>query len=150
MRAPACSRAEIVATGCALSATVVFLLWLVLHIGGGTGVRYFDDIGTALAALTACVACILAGRRQSGAERRFWVMLGLALAAWSFAEVTWGFYDLALKVAVPVPSWADVGYLGQSPSRRPPCSAIPACAPREVSRRERPSTVSSSELRCSC
>jgi hypothetical protein len=115
MRAPACSRAEIVATGCALSATVVFLLWLVLHIGGGTGVRYFDDIGTALAALTACVACILAGRRQSGAERRFWVLLGLALAAWSFAEVTWGFYDLALKVAVPVPSWADVGYLGAIP-----------------------------------
>jgi hypothetical protein len=108
-------RVELVATASALSITFVFFLWLVLHVGGNNGVRYFDDIVTALAALSACVACLLAGRRQSGSERRFWVLLGSALGAWTFAEVIWGVYDLVLNTAVPVPSWADVGYLGAIP-----------------------------------
>jgi hypothetical protein len=108
-------RVELVATASALSITFVFFLWLVLHVGGNNGVRYFDDIVTALAALSACVACLLAGRRQSGSERRFWVLLGSALGAWTFAEVIWGVYDLVLNTAIPVPSWADVGYLGAIP-----------------------------------
>ncbi|MFZ2056847.1 MAG: hypothetical protein WAV54_05515, partial [Acidimicrobiales bacterium] len=62
-----------------------------------------------------CLACLFAGKRQSGAARRFWILLGLALGAWTFAEVVWGLYDLVLHVAVPVPSWADVGYLGAIP-----------------------------------
>jgi hypothetical protein len=115
VRAVARRRAELAAAASALSITLVFLLWLVLHVGGDSGVRYFDDIVTALAALSACVACFLAGRRQSGSERRFWTLLGLALGAWTFAEVVWGVYDLVLRVAVPVPSWADVGYLGAYP-----------------------------------
>jgi hypothetical protein len=94
---------------------LVFLLWLVLRIGGDQGVRYFDDIVTALAALSGCVACLLAGTRQSGSMRRFWIFLASALGAWTFAEVIWAVYDLVLHVAVPVPSWADVGYLGAIP-----------------------------------
>jgi hypothetical protein len=108
-------RAELAAAASALSITFVFFLWLVLHVGGDSGVRYFDDIVTALAALSACVACLLAGRRRSGSERRFWLLLGLALGAWTFAEAIWGVYDLVLNTAVPVPSWADVGYLGAIP-----------------------------------
>ena len=108
-------RVELAAAAGALSITFVFFLWLVLHIGGKSGVRYFDDIVTALAALSACVACLLAARRQSGPERHFWTLLGLALGAWTFAEVIWGVYDLVLRVSVPVPSWADVGYLGAIP-----------------------------------
>jgi hypothetical protein len=99
----------------ALSVTLVFALWLSLHLGGDNAVTYFDDIITALAALTGCVACLLASRRQTGPERRFWLFLGLALGAWTFAEVVWGVYDLVLHVSVPVPSWADVGYLGAIP-----------------------------------
>ena len=115
VKAVARRRAELAAAASALSVTFVFFLWLVLHVGGDNGVRYFDDIVTALAALSACVTCLLAGRRRSGSERRFWVLLGLALGAWTFAEVIWGVYDLVLRVAVPVPSWADVGYLGAIP-----------------------------------
>jgi len=115
VRAVARRRAELAAAASALSITFVFFLWLVLHVGGNNGVRYFDDVITALAALSACAACLLAGRRQSGSERRFWVLLGLALGAWTFAEVIWGVYDLVLNTAVPVPSWADVGYLGAIP-----------------------------------
>ena len=102
-------------TASALSVTLVFFFWLFLHVGGNNGVRYFDDIVTALAALSACVACLLAGKRRNASERRFWVLLGLALGAWTFAEVIWGVYELVLRVAVPVPSWADVGYLGAIP-----------------------------------
>ena len=56
---------ELVTTASALSITVVFFWWLVLHVGGNNGVRYFDDIVTAFAALSACVACLLAGRREA-------------------------------------------------------------------------------------
>ena len=106
---------ELATTAIAVSVTVVFLLWLVLRIGGNGGVRYFDDIVTALAALTACLACLSAGARQNGAESRFWILLALALGAWTLAEVIWAVYDIVLHVAVPVPSWADVGYLGAIP-----------------------------------
>ena len=106
---------ELATTAIAVSVTVVFLLWLVLRIGGNGGVRYFDDIVTALAALTACLACLSARSRQNAAMRRFWMFLALALGAWTLAEVIWAVYDIVLHVAVPVPSWADVGYLGAIP-----------------------------------
>ncbi len=93
----------------------MFFLWLLLRIGGTSGVRYFDDIVTALAAMTACLACLSAASRQLGAAHRFWVLLAMALGAWTLAEVVWAVYDLILRVAVPVPSWADVGYLGAIP-----------------------------------
>ena len=115
VRANYSHRGELFATALGLSVTVVFLLWLALHLGGDSGVRYFDDIVTSLTALFACVACFLAAKRQGGADRHFWLLLGLALGAWTCAEVIWAVYDLALKVAVPVPSWADVGYLGAIP-----------------------------------
>jgi len=108
-------RTEAALATCALSITLIFLLWLALRVGGHTGVLYFDDIVTALAALVACLTCGSAARRQSGAKRRFWVLLAMALGAWTFAEVVWGVYDLVLRTSVPVPSWADIGYLGAIP-----------------------------------
>ncbi len=47
--------------------------------------------------------------------RLFWTLLGCATAFWTFAEIVWGYYALILNVAVPVPSWADVGYLAAIP-----------------------------------
>ena len=94
---------------------VSFFVWLVLHVGGQHGVRDFDDSVTALSALSAAAACLLAASRQRGAAHRFWLLLGLACVAWTLAEVIWGVYDVVLSEAVPVPSWADVGYLGAYP-----------------------------------
>ena len=105
---------HLVAGGAAL-ATVVFALWLAFHVGGDHGVRDFDDVVTALAALSACVACWFAAARLTGAIRRFWVLLGVALAAWTVAEVIWAGYNVVLSRPVPVTSWADVGYLGAIP-----------------------------------
>ena len=47
--------------------------------------------------------------------RLFWSLLGCATALWTIAEVICGYYALILNVAVPVASWADVGYLAAIP-----------------------------------
>jgi hypothetical protein len=101
--------------GVAGLATALFAAWLGWGIGGETSVRYFSDLATPLAALTAAALCLQAGRRHAGALRRFWWLLAAAAGAWTIAEVIWGVYDLVLVEEVPVPSWADVGYLGGIP-----------------------------------
>lgn len=47
--------------------------------------------------------------------RRFWWLLAAACGAWTLGEFIWGVYDVALRESVPVPSWADVGYLAGVP-----------------------------------
>ena len=42
-------------------------------------------------------------------------LLAGACGAWTLAEIIWGAYELVLSEEVPVPSWADVGYLGAIP-----------------------------------
>ena len=107
-------RVEVAVVSGALAITVVFFLWLALGIGGKSVVNYFDDIVTAVAALSGCLACGAAAKRQSGAKRRFWALLTVALGAWTSAEVIWAVYGLVLHTS-PVVSWADVGYLGAIP-----------------------------------
>ena len=43
--------------------------------------------------------------------RAFWLVLAAALGAWTCGESTWSWYEVVLRVQVPTPSWADVGYL---------------------------------------
>ena len=121
-------RLEVGAAAGALGVSLIFMLWLVLHVGGETSVVYFDDVVTALAALCGCLACAGAARRQSGAKRRFWTILTVALGAWTFAEVIWAVYDMVLHTSVPVPSWADVGYLGAIPLAAGRCSVTRDCS----------------------
>jgi hypothetical protein len=80
-------------------------------IGGDASVLYGDDLATALAALIATVLCLHAGTRQARELRRFWWLLAGACGAWTLGEAIWAVYDLVLFEPVPVPSWADVGYL---------------------------------------
>ena len=93
----------------------LFAAWMGLHIGGARTTLWVDDLVTPLAALTACVLCLRARTRHIGQMRLFWSLLGCATAFWTFAEVVWGYYALILNVKVPVPSWADVGYLSAIP-----------------------------------
>ncbi len=103
------------AAGTAGLATAVFCAWMVWDIGGKTVVGYVDDLGTTLAALTATGLCLRAGARQMGKLRRFWWLLAAACGSWTLGEATWAVYDLVLAQEVPVPSWADVGYLTAIP-----------------------------------
>ena len=52
---------------------------------------------------------------SDGRLRLFWLLLAAAGGAWTLAETLWAVYDLVLNEAVPVPSWADVGYLTAIP-----------------------------------
>ena len=76
---------------------------------------YVDDGATVLSVFVAALLCHRAARHNRGRLRLFWQLLAAAAWAWTAAEAIWDFYDLVLKRAVPVPSWADVGYLGAIP-----------------------------------
>ncbi len=96
-------------------ATAAFAVWVGLRIGGVRVALWVDDGFTPIAALIACVLCWRARARHSGQMRLFWALLGCAMALWTFAEIIWGYYALIADVAVPVVSWADVGYLSAIP-----------------------------------
>ena len=76
---------------------------------------WVDYLLTPVAASIACVLCWRAAARHPGQMRLFWSLLGVATALWTMGEVIWGIYTLILGATVPVPSWADVGYLGAIP-----------------------------------
>jgi hypothetical protein len=99
----------------AVAVVAVFAGWLKLRLGGTTTVRTFDDVATAVCAFAAMAFSLQAGVRHTGPSRRFWFVLGAGCGAWTVAEIIWGVYDLVLRVAVPVPSWADLGYLSAIP-----------------------------------
>jgi hypothetical protein len=95
--------------------TVLCGIWIGLRLGGTRVTLWVDDLATPLAALTACVLCFRARAAHRGRLRLFWSLLGCAMASWTLAELIWGYYALILEVEVPVPSWADVGYLSAIP-----------------------------------
>jgi len=113
-RGPRTSRL-VVDLAVAVAAVGAFALWIGLRIGGTRCVLIVDDIGTAAAALAATALCARAAIRQGGRLRLTWWLLAAACGCWALAEITWAVYDLVLGQAVPVPSWADVGYLGAIP-----------------------------------
>ena len=93
----------------------VFAIWIATSLGGAEVTRYVDDLATAAAAGTAAVLCLRAARRHHGRNRTFWALLGAAAVSWTFAEGAWAVYDLVIGGPVPVPSYADIGYLGAIP-----------------------------------
>jgi hypothetical protein len=103
------------AVGVVALATGVFAAWIGLRVGGAEVTLWVDDLLTPLAALIACVLCFRARARHSGRMRLFWLLLGCSTACWTIAEIIWGYYALFVDVAVPVPSWADLGYLSAIP-----------------------------------
>ena len=82
---------------------------------GQHAVTAIDDIGEAVAAALACVACAWAASRASGRDRLGWTLMGVSAGLWAAGEVTWSIYEVGLGVAVPYPSLADVGFLSAVP-----------------------------------
>jgi hypothetical protein len=103
------------AAGVAALASTLFAAWIGLRIGGIEITRWVDDLLTPLAALLAFAMCTRARARESGRMRLFWTLFACATASWTVADIIWGYYVLVLNMAVPVPSWADVGYLAAIP-----------------------------------
>ena len=94
--------------------TVVFLLWMIVVIGGPPLTDGVDDVGELVAALVATVACFVAAAHVSS-RRSCWVLLGASSFAWAMGEAAWTYYDLIRGVQVPFPSLADVGFLASVP-----------------------------------
>jgi hypothetical protein len=95
-------------------ATVLFVVWLVVRIGGARTTDALDDIGELVAALCAATACGVAARRAPSA-RQSWGLLAVSALAWGVGEFLWCYYDLVQKIEVPFPSWADAGFLAAVP-----------------------------------
>jgi diguanylate cyclase len=107
-------RTFVVATVAFALITVLFLVWMVIVIGGPRLTDAVDDLGELVAALVAAAACGLAASRMTSG-RACWVLLGASSLAWGAGEAAWSYYDLVSGVAVPFPSLADVGFLTSVP-----------------------------------
>lgn len=107
-------RAHLAAPLLAVAAVAVFAVWVDLSVGGATATRTFDDLATVVASALATLTCYLAARNNAGRTRVFWLLLAGACAAWTFGEGAWAVYD-AVGGDVPVPSYADIGYLAAIP-----------------------------------
>lgn len=94
--------------------SLVFLLWMVVVIGGPRMTDGVDDVGELLAALIAAGLCALAAWRAT-ARRRSWTLLALSSFSWAVGEAVWCYYDLVEHVQVPFPSWADAGFVSAIP-----------------------------------
>jgi hypothetical protein len=93
--------------------TAAFVLLIGLRVDSQASL-YVDDVATLAAALMATAACLNAQRRHTG-MRAFWWLLSAACGSWALGELTWAAYDLVLHVDVPIPSFADIGYLAGTP-----------------------------------
>jgi hypothetical protein len=103
------------AVASAVLAIAIFAIWVGTGFGGEQVTLYVNDIATIVAALAASLLCFRAAVGHAGALRRFWWLLGAACTAWMLGELIWAVYELALRDPIPVPSWADLGYLGAIP-----------------------------------
>jgi hypothetical protein len=107
-------RPFIVGAALAGTATVVFLLWVILDIGGSWTSLCVDDIGQLIAAWTAAAVCAIASRHVS-TGRATWTLFAASSFAWGVGEAIWCYYALLKNTPVPFPSLADVGFLAAVP-----------------------------------
>jgi two-component system sensor histidine kinase/response regulator len=104
-------RAFTVAASVAGVLSVGFIVVTFWRVGGNQTTVAVDDIGEAVAALTAAASCALAATRNQGRDRVAWTLFALSAASWGTGEVIWSVYEVGMGVAVPFPSAADAGFL---------------------------------------
>jgi diguanylate cyclase len=82
---------------------------------GQHAVTAIDDIGEAVAAALASIACAWAARRARGKDSLGWALMSISAGLWAAGEVVWSIYEVGLGVQTPYPSLADVGFLSAVP-----------------------------------
>src|SRR2546425_3865672 len=82
---------------------------------GPHAVTAIDDIGEAVAAALASLACAWAASRAAGKDRLGWALMSISAGLWAAGEVVWSYYEVGLGVQVPYPSLADAGFLSAVP-----------------------------------
>ncbi len=94
------------------------LLWasaLLRASAESSAAQLLSNLGLWLIALAAGVGAFRRSLRHTGAERRFWVLIGAAMTSWSVGQMIWTWYESVLAREVPFPSPSDFGYLGLPP-----------------------------------
>jgi PAS domain S-box-containing protein len=99
------------AAACLLLLAVAFQLCINFSLGGAGFSTDVDDIGTAVAALLAGVACTVAACRTRRSTRLGWALLAASAFSWSGGEFAWSYIEVGLGQTVPSPSPADIGFL---------------------------------------
>jgi diguanylate cyclase (GGDEF)-like protein len=94
------------------AAIAIGLLAHALHTGYPVAASALDDGAQLLAGLAATISCWRNGFLVHGRERSWRWLFGLGFASWTCGQVIWSWYQVFGGVAIPSPSWADVGYLG--------------------------------------
>ena len=84
-----------------------------------------SNVGLCVIALCAGAGSIRRGLRHTGADRRFWLLLGAAMTSWSMGQAVWSWFESVLGREVPFPSPADLGYLGLPPLAAMALLALP-------------------------
>jgi diguanylate cyclase len=96
-------------------ASVLYALILKYEPFGQKTVIAIDDVGEALAAALASVACAWAARRAQGRNRIGWALMSVSTGLWSAGQVTWTIYEVVLGQQVPQPGLVDIGFLSAVP-----------------------------------
>lgn len=74
-----------------------------------------NDVAWTIASICAVVSSLRAARSLEGAERHAWLIFAFGCAAWATGQMVWNVYEVYLGIAVPFPSFADLGYLIYGP-----------------------------------
>jgi len=95
--------------------SLFFAAGMHFHWGGTAAVRRFDNIGETVAALVAATACGVAAWRHQRRTRIAWALIGSSALSWGLGQSVSSYYELVRGQLVPLPSLADLGYLGAVP-----------------------------------
>src|SRR5258708_30715718 len=95
--------------------SIVYALDIRYLLLGPRGVTAVDDIGEAVAAALASAACGWASTRSTGRDRLAWALMSISTGLWAAGETAWSYFEVGLKIPVPYPSLADVGFLAAVP-----------------------------------
>jgi diguanylate cyclase (GGDEF)-like protein/PAS domain S-box-containing protein len=90
----------------------VFSLVLITGIAGAAMSQTISNVGLAVAAISAAVACLIRAGSFTGRMRWGWALIGLGVLSWGLGQVGWVYLESFRGDEVPFPSQADIGYIG--------------------------------------
>lgn len=99
---------------------IIFIWWVKIFLSGVkvSDENYLFGLVYALIALVGGVNGLLVSRIWGGYKSlvgRGIIYLSLGLLSYCFGQIVWSYYNLVLKVEVPYPSIADIGYFSAIP-----------------------------------
>jgi PAS domain S-box-containing protein len=74
-----------------------------------------NDVAWTIAASLAAISSFRAALSLQGRDRAAWLIFAIGCLAWLAGQMVWNAYEIYLGVAVPFPSYADIGYLAFGP-----------------------------------